>query len=256
MSSYTDYRKDLPTIINYFRPILARLNIRNPEKQDWVCLAEFEYLDFLKLNNLAIKVLVGDIGNQRGMTFLRHSDSTGLDMFYILISEKLYEDSTDLKKAKIIGVHEFCHFMAVLYTLTSTTIEHHRQVLINRLSKKIEKLDSEVLDKIYMALEVNGDWNVDEMKFDDDHYRLQYEGDTENYDILFKHFLFSKELFEEYFDLDKQKEFRNLISTRNEENVKSAINIFMKSIEIAAEAKSVSLELAKKQASKWVDAYL
>lgn len=40
------YRNDVSMAVNFFRPVLSKLNIRNKEKQEDVFLAEFDHLDF------------------------------------------------------------------------------------------------------------------------------------------------------------------------------------------------------------------
>ena len=221
MSIADSYRKDIPTIISYFRPVLSQLNIRNREKQEQVFLSQFEYLDFLKLENLVAVVIPADIKSSKGMFFCRHIDNK-LTVCYILIDNSLY-DEKNLEKVKIIGVHEFCHFMAIIYTLTATTIERQKKNLIDRISKKIDVLNNESLNRLYEELNKNiytdsvkSDDSIKSFEFDDSHFRLQCEGETADYALLFRHFMFSRELFEEYFTEKDQKEFSKITQNKVE----------------------------------------
>lgn len=115
---------------------------------------------------------------------------------YIVIQNALYKKS--LEYVKFVGVHEFCHFMAIVYSITSTSIEKQREFLLNRLKTKVDELSLDSLNKFIMALDAKE--NVDKLPdFADEHFRLNCEGDTISYALLFRHFMLSKELFEEYF---------------------------------------------------------
>ena len=92
--------------------------------------------------------------------------------------------------------------------------------------------------------------------FEDSHFRLGFEGETVDYDVLFKHFLFSKELFEKYFDKKKQQQFTSLIKSQNEKQILEAFQLYVDTVVIAANDKSVRKDFAKKQAFTWASDYV
>ena len=249
------YRSHIPTIIKFFRPVLAQLNIRSKDKHEQVFLASFEHLDFLNLEKVVIVVIPADIKNAKGVFFCRHIENK-LTHCYIVIDKSLYSEST-LERVKIIGVHEFCHFMAIVYTLTAATIEIQKEGLLKRLEQKIDTLNSSSLNRLYEELNRKiDDDNIKSLEFDDSHFRLQYEGSTPDYALLFKHFMFSRELFEEYFKKDEQDLLKKTSGSKNTKEAEKIIDNFLDTIERVANEKSVPFRLAVKQVFSWVQDYL
>lgn len=247
------YRNDVSMAVNFFRPVLSKLNIRNKDKQEDVFLAEFDHLDFLNLERCIVVVLVAKLDKAGGLFFCRKTKN--ITACYIILNSNLYSE-TSLEKLKIAGVHEFCHFMAIIYSLTATTIEKQRDFLVKRLSKKIDEFDIVALNTFYQAL-TQDDVKTDYIaEFSDSHFRLYCEGDTVNYDILFNNFLFSKELFEEYFKREKQETFKMLLEKADDCSIKKGMSLYIQAIEYAAKAKSVPINFAKKQAFAWAKNYL
>ena len=249
-----NYRNDVSIAVNFFRPVLSKLNIRNKEKQEDVFLVEFDHLDFLNLETCVVTVLLANLDKAGGLFFCRKTEN--ITACYIILNSNLYNNEGNLEKVKIVGVHEFCHFMAIIYSLTATTIEKQRDFLTKRLSKKIDDFDIAALNTFYQALTQDDVKTDDIAEFSDNHFRLDCEGDTVNYDVLFNNFLFSKELFEEYFKREKQKQFKILLEKADDASVQEGISLYMQTITNAAEDKSVPVKYAKKQAFAWVKDYL
>lgn len=88
------------------------------------------------------------------------------------------------------------------------------------------------------------------------HFRLQYEGDTPDYALLFKHFMFSRELFEEYFTKDEQNLLKKTSGSKNIKEAEKTIDDFLKKIENVAKEKSVPFRLAIKQVFSWIEDYI
>lgn len=247
------YRTDVNTAVRFFRPVLAKLNIRNADKQKPVYLAEFDHLDFLNMDYCVVTVLLADMKDTKGLFFCRKTEQ--ICYFYIVINVSLYKDE-NLEKVKMVGVHEFCHFMALLYSLSATVIEHQRDVMTERLSQKIDELNNKSLDRFYSALNNFEKDNDYVPELDDDHFRLGYEGNTADYDVLLKNFLISKELFDEYFTPEKQEKFRKLMDTTDDAQIGKALLLFSETVNAVAKAKSIPRNFAFKQAISWVKEYL
>lgn len=255
------YRTNVEVAIKYFRPILSALKIRERDKQDLVYLANFDHLDLLNLDNVVITVLLADLDTTEGMFFCREENS--YFHCYIVINNKLY-DKKLITKVKVAGIHEFCHFMAVIYTLTITSIESQKQNLQNRIKQKVDELSSESLNRLYSVLsnspiiakeECNsGNESIPEL--DDSHFRLNCEGSTIDYDILFKNFLISKELFEQYFDKAKQNTFRDLMNSKEKKDNETAYLLWENCLKDISNTKSIPIRFAFEMTIPWIKSYL
>lgn len=243
------YRTNIATAVKYFRPVLSRLRLRSKNSQS-VYLAEFDHLEMLGLDHCIITVIYANLKTASGLFFCRKEGEI-IECFIVL------NDSLDIKKTKIAGVHEFCHALAILYTITLISTEELKDRLFDRLSKEIDELNTEALNKLYSALNSYKDKaNVEDFEFPDSHFRLNCEGDTVDYSMLFRHLLFSKELFDETFTKNEREEFKNLMNSNNEqENNEGAVMYINKAKEIAKN-KDVPERLAVSQAISWAKEYL
>jgi hypothetical protein len=152
---------------------------------------------------------------------------------------------------KIAGVHEFVHFIAVVYVATVTGTPSLRAKLLERLKHTIKKLPGPDLLELYTALTSKAKSEHDPAELTDTHFRLDHEGKTPDYKSLFLHFMFSKELFETYFDTSKQTQFKNLIMGNKEK----AIQLLYEVLEEAATDKDVPINMALNQLLDWVHVY-
>ncbi len=249
------YRTNITDAVRFFRPVLIQLSLRKKENQREVYLAEFDHLDMLNIDKWIIIVLRADLQKSDGMFFCQKTKN-GLIKCYIVLKDSLYSDNT-LERVKIVGVHEFCHFMAMLYLLTATTNDSQRDgILKRRLTGKIDDLNTEALNRFFGALNEK-DYAIEIVpELTDEHYRLEGDGDTVKYDELFKHLMFSKELFDEYFKPEKQQEFKMLINDADEKVNIRGVSLYREYVNKAALEKSVPFKLAWEQALLWVKKYL
>lgn len=249
------YRTNITDAVRFFRPVLIQLSLRKKENQREVYLAEFDHLDMLNIDKWIIIVLRADLQKSDGMFFCQKITG-GVIICYIVLKESLYSDST-LERVKIAGVHEFCHFMAMLYLLTATTNEVHRDgMLKRRLIGKIDDLNTEALNRFFGALNEK-DYAIEIVpELTDKHYQLDGDGETVKYDELFKHLMFSKELFDEYFKLEQQQKFKTLINDATEEINIQGVSFYKDCVNNVAKEKSVPFKLAWEQALLWVKKYL
>jgi hypothetical protein len=85
------------------------------------------------------------------------------------------------------------------------------------------------------------------------HFKLGLEGQTPDYGVLFLHLMFSRELFEEYFDQARQIQFRNLFTTGRRDD---AIRLLFNTLAAAADDKDVPINTAKNQLFEWAHVYM
>jgi hypothetical protein len=242
--------------VRLFRPVLKSLKIRSAPKHPIVFFAAFDELAHLCLNTCSIQVIVTEMDTQ-GMFLMRYTEQGSLRAF-IFLNKMLYENPKRQMKElrKIAGVHEFVHFLARVYAITTTNTPELRKKIINELVSnlqyKVNKLPGSELLALYNRLinQFSGE-NVPE--FTDAHFRLGYEGQTPNYDVLFQHLMFSRELYEEYFDNIHQSLFKDYMK-RQEKDL--AMILILDAMGRAAEDKDVPLSIAASQLIEWAHVYM
>lgn len=144
------YRENVNDVVKFFRPILTGLKIRVNDKSKTLYLALFDRLSVLDLDDWRITVLYYDnekMKSTSGMFFYRREQ--GYLTFYILINKSLFLDKTQ-EKLKLAGVHEFCHFIAHLYAITSTTSISQKNNFEAKFSKKCDILKVSVISLVMM----------------------------------------------------------------------------------------------------------
>jgi hypothetical protein len=251
------YRAEVISAVKTFRPVLMALNIRELQHRP-VFLAEFDHLHLLDLDSCSIEVLIADLGECIGMFASAYTD-TGLLRCYIILNRSLFEDKTTKvqQQLKITGIHEFCHFVAIIYAATTVSIKLLKENILSRLNAKIDKLPHENLIQIYNMLANDTDTTdsyPDELT--DRHFRLDIEGETPDYNVLFYHFMFSKDLFETDFDETKQIEFKRLMHCKSGESQKKAVEILLASLKKITNEKHVPYKMALRQLMQWVHSYI
>jgi hypothetical protein len=232
------------------------LKMREPEQGWTVWLAEFDHLHLLEMDFCSIEILIADLGECTGM-FVSSYTKTGLLRNYIILNNSLLDSSKreTREQLKITGVHEFCHFIAILYAATVVSIELLKEKILQRLNGRIDSLPKETLINLYNLLANKAPHEYpffDELT--DKHFRLDFEGDTPDYNILFYHFMFSKDLFETDFVPEKQAKFKRLIEATDRQD--EAIQLLLKSIKTVSEEKWVPYKLAFNQVLEWVHSYI
>jgi hypothetical protein len=246
------YRSDIKEAVKIFRPVLQALKIRNETDHPAVFFANFDELNHLNLDECSVQVLVADIETS-GMFAVKYTNQ-GLLRAYIILSCKLYGNSETARKElrKIAGVHEFVHFLAIVYVATVTGTASLRSRLLERLQRTVKKLPGANLLTLYTALTSKVEIEEPPAELTDSHFRLGYEGSTPDYELLFLHFMFSRELFETYFDVEKQIQFKNFIVAGNND---SAIQLLVTALNKAAKDKDVPVAMALSQLLDWVHVY-
>jgi hypothetical protein len=251
------YRAEVIAAVKTFRPVLMALKIREPNQHRPVFIAEFPHLHLLDLDSCSVQILIADLDECTGM-FISAYTKTGLFRNYIVLNKTLFDASKreTWEQLKITGVHEFCHFIAIVYAATAFTVDQLKERILLRLNARIDRLPKETLIKIYNLLSTKApqeDQYFEELT--DKHFRLDVEGETPDYNILFYHFMFSKDLLETDFTELKQIEFKRLIETGDKLNEEKAINLLAESIKKVALNKCVPPRLAFNQVLEWVHTY-
>ena len=230
---------------------MQSLKIRSATDHQVVFFAAFDQLVHLSLDFCTVQVVTAEMDIQ-GMFLIKLTEQGSLRAF-IVLNKMLYDNPKKQMKEllKTAGVHEFVHFLAMVYTVTVTDTIELREKLMQKLQKIVNKLPGIELLTLYNGL--MDKMPIEEKPYTDAHYRIGYEGSTPDYHVLFLHFMFSRELFEAYFDKTKQLQFKELM--KNQKNDK-AIQLIIKSLNEAAEDKDVPITLALNQLMEWTHVYM
>lgn len=228
------YRTDVKEAVKIFRPVLQGLKVRSHTEHPIVFFAAFDQLINLSLDECSIQVVVAEMTTQ-GLFFFKHTKQGSLRAF-IVLNKMLYNNpKKEMKELlKTAAVHEFVHFLAVVYVAIITTPGEFRTKLLNKLKTVIQKLPGQELLDLYNGIKnqfstetING--------HPDSHFRLSYEGQTPDYSLLFLHLMFSRELFETYFTEAEQRQFKDII--RHDHN--RAIQLLLRALNLAANDKDI-----------------
>jgi hypothetical protein len=200
-------------VIKTFRPLLRALNVQNipnPPDLTTVYLADMRDLIVNGMGRCIVVVeqrsLADDVG---GMLITFHD--TELDYFrlHIVINSSLCNKIglEDRVIQKITAVHEFTHTVAVLSAISRLKSKELIKRLKDIFKKKAHALY--LIDLEYLANELKNPLAAGEdadlqkttsaKRFPDEHFRLGFEDFPVSYPVAFDEFLFSKEMFEEYF---------------------------------------------------------
>jgi hypothetical protein len=241
--------------IKAFRPVLMALKMREPKQYRPVYIAEFDHLHLLELDSCSIEIRIANLDDCSGM-FISAYTQTGLLRNYIILDSSLFnrKEQAIREQFKIACIHEFCHFVAIVYAATTRMeIETLKESILKRLNAKLDKLPKETLIEVYNILSDERDKrDCFPEELTDKHFRLDLEGNTPDYNILFHHFMFSKELFETDFTKEKQNTFKELYKNKD---AKKAVAFLRESLKKVTQEKDVPYNLAFNQLLKWVHKY-
>jgi len=235
------YNTDLESAVACFRPILQRLRIRQGVTELPVFLSSFPHLWNLNKNcTWLITILKTKMPEDCRAKFVSqyHSEAKIMEC-YIILSDIFFVDAkvpNEIRKAVV--VHEFCHFLALIYASASTSEEILQKRLKERLAKTIDELTNDQVLKLYQLLNKvrpmndNDDFTTFEQTRDD-HFRLNCEYLDLSYTDLFKNLLLSRQMINDFFTREDVERFHNYLQN---DNAQEAINMYIDiAIEISQE---------------------
>jgi hypothetical protein len=200
-------------VIKTFRPLLRSLKVQNiPDPPDFtgVYLADMRDLIIKGMGRCAVIIEQLSLPDNVGGMLITSYD-TELDYFrlHIIINSSLCNKTEldDRVRQKITAVHEFTHTVAALSAISRVRSRDLITRLKDIFKKKthalylddIEQLANELRNSLTMVKSVKSKTTVNKEYFPDEHFRLGFEDFPVSYPIVFKEFLFSKELFDECF---------------------------------------------------------
>jgi len=245
---------DIEKAVTVFRPVLQELNMRDSSSIGIpVLLASPIFPNLRKIKNISNWILVilkTNLHDGSRAKFLSQYDkSTGIMKSYIIIDQLLYvETIVPHITRKLVVVHEFCHFLSQIYACLSTSDDKFQEMLKKRLSKIVDVLTNEQAFKLYQLVNQykrigKNITSLEETR--DDHFRLSCEDLELSYTDLFKNFLLSRKLFDEYFNNNDRELFFTLL--RNGQT-QDALNLYIGIAKRIAEEKWLAEEFAVNQA--------
>ena len=159
--------------------------------------------------------------NDKGVFVWTYDKKRNIFILYIIINDNLYNDNMtheDCVKRKLVTTHEFTHCTAAMLSLSGMYSEQLIESLQKSMRKNVDVIQSVDIDSVMSEFKKeisDGSKSVKTdlsfRKFDDEHFRTGYEGFEGSYYDLNSNFLFSKQLFEEYFGKQTQLAFKEYI---------------------------------------------
>jgi hypothetical protein len=163
--------------------------------------------------------------NIGGMLITSHDMELDYFRLHIVINSGLCNrtDMEDRARQKITAVHEFTHTVAALSAIARVRSEDLIKRLKDIFKKKahalylndIKHLAEELSGSLALEKNIKPGRTANTTYFPDEHFRLRFEDFPVSYPIVFDEFLFSKEMFEEYFS---QETVRSLCEAFREQN--------------------------------------
>jgi hypothetical protein len=245
------FTNNLEVAVTYFRPVLQRLSIRQGTAIGIpVFLSSFPHLwNVDNSGKWVITLLKADLVDSRAKFISQYHKATGIMECYIILDKACFAEAkvpNEIRKA--VSVHEFCHFLALVYASISTTEETLKEKLKERLSKIIDDLTNEQVIKLYQLLNKLRPFGDDFSAFEltrDDHFRLNCENLDLSYSDLFKNFLLSRQMFDEFFHKEDREKFFILLKNGKTQD---ALDMYLEIAKTLAREKWLPEQFAKNQA--------
>lgn len=207
-----------------FRPILQDLHLQDLNQKNYVRTSMKKY-GLIKHNMercviVALRYSFTD-PNDKGVFVWTYDKKRDFYVLYIIINDNLYNKDMSHEgcvKRKIVTTHEFTHCTAAMLSLSKMKSSELVTSLQKSMRKNVDVIQSVDIDSVMSEfskeLDEDSKPNKTELsfrKFDDDHFRTGYEGFEGSYYDLNTNFLFSKQLFEEFFDNKQRQTFKECI---------------------------------------------
>jgi len=215
-------KNDLEYVIDIFSPVLYKLQDNNSP----IYLSSFaDFIDFKDIGNLVISLLKANLDSRKAMNIIRYNEKHDILHFYIILDELIYKNSKEIKK--IIIVHEFIHFLSVFYACIDAKDINSRRKILERLNKtSLDETNNEKTFELYKVL--NESKLIDEFysyeQVNDSHFRIGKDSISLDYSELFRNFLFSRKMFEKYFNSEKRKQFFILLKESKTDKANKLFN--------------------------------
>jgi hypothetical protein len=228
--------KDERWVIKTFRPLLRALKIQNiPVPADFtvVYLANMRDLIIKGMGRCVIIIeqrkLPDNIG---GMLITSHNMELDYFRLHIVVNGSLCNKTVlnDRALQKITVVHEFTHTVAALSAIARVRSKELIKRLKDIFRKKTHTLS--ITDLTHLANELKNSFSANKNTirqaainteyFPDEHFRLGFEDFPVSYPKVFNAFLFSKEMFEEYFP---KKTINSIYEAFSKKDVETAAGI-------------------------------
>jgi len=199
-------KNDLEYVIDIFRPVLDKLQGNNDNP---IYLSSFtDFSEFKNIGNWVISLLKANLNSEKAMNITRYNEKHDILHFYIILDELICEKSKEIRK--ILIVHEFIHFLSVFYACIDAKDINSRRKLLERLYKTSS--DETNNEKTFELFKVLNESNlIDELpsyeQANDSHFRIGKDDLPLDYSELFRNFLFSRKMFDNYFNSEKRKHF-------------------------------------------------
>lgn len=210
-----------------FRPLLKDLHLQSLENRTYIRTSQKKY--GLVRHNMGRCVIVAlrykfSNKNDKGVFVWTYDKKHDFYILYIVINDNLYKGGIsheDCVKRKIVTTHEFTHCSAAMLSLSRIATLQLIESLQKSMRKNVDVIQSVDIDSVMSEFkkEIKSKSKAEKSdlsfrKFDDEHFRTGYEGFEGSYYDLNTNLLFSKQLFEEFFDKQSRQDFKECIKNK------------------------------------------
>ncbi|MDR2543126.1 MAG: hypothetical protein LBC80_06735 [Treponema sp.] len=214
---------ELGYAIDTFRPVLKYLQIKKGV-DGFACLSYFPNLRKIdSIKEWEIVLLITDLKHNlksndnpiAHLLFKAKKNNKNFIRCYIVMDKIYFIKNENLKVNKetriTIFVHEFMHFLSYIYARINNR-KFFFEILYKRLSEKIDNLNNKQILELQQFLDKLKpiDDFTNSKYTDDNHFRLGKEDTLLNYSDLYRNFLLSRQLFDEYFNKHDKDKFSSL----------------------------------------------
>lgn len=219
--------KDERWAIKTFRPLLQLLKVQKiptPPDLRVIYMADHRNWIIQGMGRCVVVIEQQDLpGETGGMLITSHDPELDYFKLHILVNSSLCNKTSlnDRADQKVTVIHEFTHAVAALSAISRIRSKELIERLKDIFRKKahiihydeIRKIADELSNSFFDVLNhIADDQNHSifmepdklqktdkEYYFPDEHFRLGFEDFPVSYPVIFEEFLFSREMFEEYF---------------------------------------------------------
>lgn len=226
--------RNIDWVIKTFRPLLKSLKVQHKENKP--CYIETSQYRDLIIKGMGRCILSLRLSNRlkqdvKGFFIFFHNQRCNIFGLTIVLNNNLYEvDDLECRiERKAIAIHEFIHCVASMLSLSR--LHKDSSILIASLKKQIDQKSTTIsvrnkhllFDTLYKTEETPSSNQLYE-RFDDSHYRLDFEDFTDDYTELYRTFLLSSEVINDLLKKDLKKELLSFLQENNIEGLTLFLN--------------------------------
>jgi hypothetical protein len=239
-------QNDINIAIKCLLPILHEIENTNETKIIYIA----DYLSLYRLSDWVICITPTVLKGNMVSTVLQKRKK--MLIVHILVDKNLFLDDRETKEKKhVFLTKSVCHIFAYMCSYLSAPEKIFFSKLIKIFDYKINNIGNHnSIDDKTKNMPPSELLRI--LKARDEHFRMGFEKVNFDYILLFKKLLYSNELFEKYFDNEKQKLFKELFDSYRTDD---SLELLFSFCEEYSLKKSIPVDYIKKDAIEIIHKY-